>query len=675
MDSFDDNKIKDANMFSDEVDNAETDEGKEEDFEFEDPEEASAVSEMVKNIAEGGNGKKPAKDSDDEDEEEWVVPETTLFTKLFSGKKKSAKEKPAKEKQVKEKQEYEDNDETEEEVTERTEESSEDLNDIFDIELSFDNDTFEEKKEDVKEDEDDEEFFEIVKEEAEETDSASEFENEPVDADLTEEAFHKEAERKAAEEEAIKNDIKEMRSAVEDMMYSGETSEEREARHKKAAEIAALPVIDLSDIDFFSDDTGTGNASTDEVIDEIGEHLAMFVNDEISVKKKKWPKVVACVAGFVLLLAAFLLFTRPGHTVVYKMVARFIFSNVETVDPQQNARIDEREALEKDKDGEFIHIETPTPTPVVTPEKVENSPTPSPTPTPYVDYHPHYDPDPSVINILLIGYENYEGYKYGRSDSMMIASLDKDGGPLKLVSLMRDMYVEIPGYNDNRLNAAYYFGGPELLMETIELNFGVVCDGYAIVDYSGFESIVDYIGGVELSLTAEESEYLNTTNYISNKIYRNTIPGYQVLNGNQVVGYCRIRKVPSSNGLYMDFGRTYRQRTVLDKIFNKFKDSSLTTLYGVMMECFKYVKCSENLEPIAAECLETVVEKKMFKLETYRIPVSGHYTNAKVSGSTVYTYDTFKYTSEEWSKLPGAEVLSYDSDNADILHEYLYGGN
>ncbi len=645
MDSFDDNKIKDEDMFSDKVENPDVEETEEDDFGFEDPEEASAVSEMVKNIAEGGKTGRSLRDGDEDEEEEWVVPETTLFTRLFSGKKKPAKVKK-----------------------EAAKETAEE--DAFEAE-AFEEEPFEEEP--FEEESIEDEIFKDVT--FDKTDSVTEPENEIFEAVPDEEELRKEGERKAAEEEQIKTEIKEMRSAVEDMMYSGETSEEREARHKKAEEIASLPVIDLSDIDFFSDDAGTGSESSDDVIDEIGANLAMFVNDEIAVKKKRWPKVVACVAGVVVLLALFLLFTRPGHTVVYKLVARFVFSKVDTVDPQQNERLDEQEALDRDKQGDFVHIDTPTPTAIVTPGQHESSPTPSPTPTPFVDYHPHYDPDPSVINILLIGYENYEGYKYGRSDSMMIASLDKDGGPLKLVSLMRDMYVEIPGYNDNRLNAAYYFGGPELLMETIELNFGVVCDGYVIVDYSGFESIVDYIGGVELSLTTEESEYLNTTNYISNKAYRNTIPGYQVLNGNQVVGYCRIRKVPSSNGLHMDFGRTYRQRTVLDKIFNKFKDSSLTTLYGVMMECFKYVKCSENLEPIAAECLETVVEKRMFKLETYRIPVSGHYNNVKVSGNTVYVYDTTKYSSKEWSELPGAEVLSYDSDNADILHEYLYGEN
>lgn len=473
----------------------------------------------------------------------------------------------------------------------------------------------------------------------------------------------KEAARIAEEKERKNKELREMQTAVEDLMYEygGETEEEREERHKKALEMSALPVIDLNEINFFDDNKGNGDPAA-ENIEGINENLAMFVNDEIGPKKKKkWPFIVGGVVGFLLLFALFILFTRPGHTIASKVVARIIFSHVEKIDEANNShRLNENEALQNDPMGEFVHTPTPAPSPEPTlPLEDGTTPvptdTPTPTPTAQVVTHPHYDPDPSVINILLIGIENYDGTAvYGRSDSMMIASIDKDGGPLVLVSLMRDMYVEIPGYNDNRLNAAYFFGGPELLMETIELNFGVKFDGYAIVDYSGFENIIDYMGGLEVVLTSQEAEYLNTTNYISDKTQRNVIAGSQVMTGNQVVGYCRIRHVPSSNGLYNDFGRTYRQRLVMNKIFEKFKDSSVTTLYGVMKECLKYVKCPASLESITAECIQTVVEKRMFKLESYRIPVSGHYEEVRINN---------------------ALVLGYYADNADILHDYLYNRN
>ena len=88
---------------------------------------------------------------------------------------------------------------------------------------------------------------------------------------------------------------------------------------------------------------------------------------------------------------------------------------------------------------------------------------------------------------------------------------------LKLTSLMRDMYVEIPGHGHNKLNAAYAFGGVELLYQTIAKNFGIKIDNYCVVDFSTFEKVINKVGGVEISLEEKEAKYLNTTNYISKK--------------------------------------------------------------------------------------------------------------------------------------------------------------
>ena len=214
MDSFDENKIKDANMFSDIEEDTKADNENGEDFEFEDPEEAVAVSEMVKNIAEGGKNK-PHADAED-DEEEWVVPETTLFTKLFSGRKKASKSKI---KAEHDHEEFLNGDQAQETVKETAEQEIE--------EAKIEEAVFEEPEED--------DFFEIVKDEVEEIDDTEESDKaeETVDTEESEEAYRKEAAKKAAEEEEIKKEVQEMRSAVEDMMYIGETPEERESRHKK----------------------------------------------------------------------------------------------------------------------------------------------------------------------------------------------------------------------------------------------------------------------------------------------------------------------------------------------------------------------------------------------------------------------------------------------------------
>ncbi len=674
---FTENKIKDENEITENVDNAV--------LEPEDPEEALAVSEMVRNIAEGDKVKKAARkvkrveNPDDDDEEEWDLSGKGLIKDLITKVRSSQKTKTKK---------------TVEENTKEDKSSDEELITFVepDIKDKVSEETFipepfsieEDLKEELKEENvlepagfiEDEVKTEASVSEASEPEEAEaeqetgveeETEQVPVISEEELEALRKEkareAELKAEEEERKKNEIKEMRMAVEDIMFRGETKAEREARHQRAAEMEELPVIDLSEINFFSDDSAMAQESSETAIDDISEHLAMVMNDEFKIKKKKWPKIVGAVAGCVALFALFILFTRPGHAIVSKVAMRFFFSKIETVDPENNP--DQPGNISgklPDNLSEFIPAVTPTPTQAV----VDPDATDTPVPTPTMDPHPHFAEDDSVVNILLIGADSYEGVS--RSDSMMIASLDKDGGPLKLVTLMRDMYVEIPpnqyyeDYTLNRLNAAYAFGGAPLLMEAVEFNFGIKCDGYVTVDYEGFESIIDTLGGIEISLTAEEAKYLNTTNYISDKTQRNVVTGSQYMTGNQVVGYCRIRKVPTANGLYMDFGRTYRQRVVLGKLFDRFKTSSITQLYGLMNKCLKYVKCPKNLEGLAAECIQIVLEKKMFTLDTYRVPFSGHYAEERV----VHHYDA-DGNPVEW------EVVTIDDQNATMLHDILYG--
>lgn len=152
-----------------------------------------------------------------------------------------------------------------------------------------------------------------------------------------------------------------------------------------------------------------------------------------------------------------------------------------------------------------------------------------------------------VVNILLVG-SDHGAIKgdHGRSDSIMIATVNFKSKELKLTSLMRDMYVEIPGHGHNKLNAAYAFGGVELLYKTIAKNFGIKIDNYCVVDFSTFEKVINKVGGIEISLEEKEAKYLNTTNYISKKKYRNVKVGKQTLNGNQALGYASEQKLKTA---------------------------------------------------------------------------------------------------------------------------------
>lgn len=261
--------------------------------------------------------------------------------------------------------------------------------------------------------------------------------------------------------------------------------------------------------------------------------------------------------------------------------------------------------------------------------------------------------DQDVINILLVGEEAInDGSSRGRTDSMMIATINVKQKALKLTSIMRDLYVAIPGYSDNKLNAAYHNGGMPLLKQTIEENFDIELDGSVLVDFSGFEEIIDRLGGVEITLTANEASYLNRTNYISNPSYRNVRAGTQTLNGNQALGYSRIRYVKTETERD-DFGRTSRQRTVLNAIFEKYKSKSLTELVTILYDILPLVTTDIDKSTIM-DYLTTVVSLGTTELETMRIPVDNAYSNSSVRGMSVLLPNSLQ-------------------DNIDALHAFIFG--
>jgi len=163
--------------------------------------------------------------------------------------------------------------------------------------------------------------------------------------------------------------------------------------------------------------------------------------------------------------------------------------------------------------------------------------------------------DSMVLNVLLIGSDSMSVGDGGRSDSMILLSLDARHKKIKLTSLMRDIWVTIPGHGQDRLNASYAFGGPQLTMETIAKNFGILVDRYAVVDFEGFLKIIDILGGVDLELTADECAYINK--YSQDK---HTLRGSGVkhLTGLQALHYSRDR-----NSIGSDYDRTSRQRNLL----------------------------------------------------------------------------------------------------------------
>lgn len=326
--------------------------------------------------------------------------------------------------------------------------------------------------------------------------------------------------------------------------------------------------------------------------------MAQKKNQSIGLGKIIGMAVLATLL-LMLLAAGFFVGTRPGRRIIYQFAAKYIYQSVEV----------ETEAEEKQT------------------EKIDEAETETTKPDPW------YDEDEPVRNFLIYGVEEIGGAK--NTDTMMIVSINMDTGAIKLTSLMRDTMVKISGYHDNKLNTAFALGGVDLLLDTIEHNYMIDIDGYAWVNFESFEELIDLIGGIDLELTAAEANYLNTTNYISNPAYRNVSSGMNHLNGNQVLGYCRVRYVGTSTSTYNDYGRTERQRLVLNTIFNTYIKRNPIDLMTLSMNCLKYVNTNVSEEQIA-QMLECIVENRATTMETFRIPIDGYFTDPEEYNGVTY---------------------------------------
>lgn len=250
--------------------------------------------------------------------------------------------------------------------------------------------------------------------------------------------------------------------------------------------------------------------------------------------------------------------------------------------------------------------------------------------------------DNEIVNILVIGSDKRENWKQaGRSDSTMIATIDNKNKQLKLTSLMRDMYVDIPGHGKSKFNAAYSLGGVELLYQTIAENLNLKLDGYVLVDFNGFINLIDKVGGVEVTLNYDEYHYLTTAYHRGTVL--DVVEGPQTMNGKQALAYSRIRQVGNN-----DFERTQRQRNVMTSLFAKAKAMPVTKLYSLGKTVFPYITTDLSEAEIMSYA-KTVLFMGTTKIYQQRIPVDHSFSNVKVNKAWVLDVDLEK-NREELSK-------------------------
>lgn len=249
--------------------------------------------------------------------------------------------------------------------------------------------------------------------------------------------------------------------------------------------------------------------------------------------------------------------------------------------------------------------------------------------------------DKNVTNILLIGIDQNEDGSDGRSDTNMLISIDNNTKATRLVSFLRDTYLEIPTLGKAKLNAAFAHGGPALTMQTLENNYRINIDKYVSINSKNFEQLIDKMGGLDINMNKAlcDAENRNMGSHLK--------PGVNHLNGRLALYYARIRETDS------DFGRTGRQREVVELMLQKLKKMNPLEVNKVMYDYLPYVKT--NLS-----------DTELLYLASIAGPVSGYEMKTMhVPNLNTYTDETIKHV--------GAVLVPDLPKNCALLREFLYG--
>ena len=221
------------------------------------------------------------------------------------------------------------------------------------------------------------------------------------------------------------------------------------------------------------------------------------------------------------------------------------------------------------------------------------------------------------VNVLLIGVDT-RGEEASNSDSIMIAQYDTDAKKAKVVSILRDIYADIPGEEIKRkINASYMIGGADLLRKTIKEMFDIDIHYYAIVDFNGFVEAIDiaFPDGIEMDVKKE----------MSHGIWQTIYPGRQNLNGKQLLGYARFRH-DSKN----DFGRAERQQEVVQAVTDELKSVSGALKLPTLIGSIKPFIATNIDNKTLLSVMTAYLSSDHRNIDKLIVPVEGSYDDARV---------------------------------------------
>lgn len=249
----------------------------------------------------------------------------------------------------------------------------------------------------------------------------------------------------------------------------------------------------------------------------------------------------------------------------------------------------------------------------------------------------------AIKNIAFFGVDSRDHDYIGRSDAILVASVNGNTGQIKLISIARDTYVAIAGHGKTRINHAYAYGGAELAIQTINENFGLDITDYVTVNFDSLAEIIDAFGGIELEISEAEREQINAY-LLSGEPLRQS--GLVQLNGPQAVSYSRIRKIDS------DTMRASRQREVLAALFDK----------ALEINPLSYPSYVRKFAPMVETSLSN---EEILKMAT--VVLKGSDISLEQGG---FPND---YIHSEGQIINGAWYYVYDIEQAkDMLHQFIY---
>ncbi|MHB1484787.1 MAG: LCP family protein [Saccharofermentanales bacterium] len=261
--------------------------------------------------------------------------------------------------------------------------------------------------------------------------------------------------------------------------------------------------------------------------------------------------------------------------------------------------------------------------------------------------------DPNVENILLIGIDaRSASERQSRTDSILVVSIDKNNRSIKLTSFMRDTQVKIPGRsNPTKINSAYAYGGIGLLINTLNSNFDLDIQKFAMVDMLSSENIINAAGGVTIDVNKNEIRYINGGVSETNRLFKKfskaspliTKSGLSLLDGRQAVAYGRIRYIGN------DQERTLRQRTVLSALIISFKASPISRKMTVFNESFRSFETNMSKNEMLFLAFDALLSMK--NIYQYRVPENGMFT----TNSTNYQI-----------------IIDFSKQNP-ALHDFIWG--